>query len=73
MVCLAHGVRAVLGNALDSLRPLDHSADDDRRRHALDRMTQDFPEVTDGLSERTQVVLHPSKSVSPVLTVEVHF
>jgi len=73
VVCQAHGVRAVLGNALDALRPLDHSADDDQRRHALDRMTADFPEVTDGLSERTQVVLHPTNSVSPVVTVEMHF
>jgi len=73
VVCQAHGVRTALGNALDSLRPLDHSADEDQRRSALDRMTQDFPEVTDGLSERTQVMLHPTHSMSPVVTVEMHF
>ena len=71
--CLAHRIRIVLGNALDALRPFDYPAEDDRIRDALDHMALDFPEFTDGLSDRTLVVLQPNEFASTIATVGMSF
>jgi hypothetical protein len=73
VACLAHRVRNILGVAIDAVRKAPLPPDDAGAVQAVDRMAEDFPQFTDGLSADTVVILEPVRGVSGLVKVELSF
>jgi hypothetical protein len=71
--CVAHRVERVLGRAMDTLRKEPLPSDDADCAQAVDRMAEDFPALTDGLSNDTEVALDPIGKANNVVQVVLTF
>lgn len=73
LTCKAHDIRTVLGGAVDALRNLDHTPDEDRIQNAITLMREYFPQLTDGLSRETKVFLEPFDAAESYAVIEMDF
>lgn len=71
--CTARSIQRVLGRAMDTLRKAPLPSDEADFAQAMDRMDEDFPALTDGLSKDTEVALDPIGNANNIVEVHLTF
>lgn len=71
--CTARSIQRVLGRAMDTLRKAPLPSDETNFAQAMDRMAEDFPALTDGLSKDTEVALDPICKADNIVKVHLTF
>jgi hypothetical protein len=71
--CTASGLQRVLERAMDAFLKVPFPPDDADFKMAAERMTKDFPNLTDGLSRDTEIFLDPVDNASSIVTIELTF
>lgn len=71
--CAARGIQRVLGRAMGTLRKVPLPSDDTDFAPAADRMREDFPDLTGGLSKDTEITLDSIGKADNIVRVQLTF
>lgn len=69
----SRSIQRVLGRAIDTLRKAPLPSNEADFAQAMDRMGEDFPALTDGLSKDTEVALDPIDNANNIVMVDLTF